>query len=171
MVSFRHCEEPLRRSNPEAASRGPWVASPSARNDESHVVIASETKQPRGRASNRLDGFVSIAATLRFASRDSSNGRGARRQERAPAVYILASQRNGALYTGVTSDLLKRVSEHRAALKPGFTTKYAVNRLVYFEMFDDMTSAIAREKQIKGGSRSKKLKFDRGIESAMARSL
>jgi putative endonuclease len=81
------------------------------------------------------------------------------RQERAPAVYILASQRNGTLYTGVTSDLPKRVSEHREALKPGFATKYAVNRLVYFELFDDMTSAIAREKQIKGGSRSKKLKL------------
>jgi putative endonuclease len=84
------------------------------------------------------------------------------RQERAPAVYILASKRNGTQYTGVTSDLLKRVSEHRAALKPGFTTKCAVNRLVYFVMFDDMTSAIAREKPIKGGSRSKELKLIEG---------
>ena len=79
------------------------------------------------------------------------------REQRAPTVYILASQRNGTLYTGVTSDLLKRVSEHRAALKPSFTMKYAVNRLVYFETFEDMVSAIAREKQIKGGSRAKKL--------------
>jgi putative endonuclease len=84
------------------------------------------------------------------------------RQERAPAVYILASQRNGTLYTGVTSDPVKRVSEHRAALKPGFATKYAVNQLVYFEMFEDMTAAIAREQQIKGGSRSKKLKLIEG---------
>jgi putative endonuclease len=70
------------------------------------------------------------------------------REQRAPTVYILASQRNGTLYMGVTSDLLKRVSERRAALKPGFTTKYAVARLVYFEAFEDMPSAIAREKQI-----------------------
>jgi putative endonuclease len=154
MVSFRHCEEPLRRSN-----------------DGSHVVIASEAKQPRGHASNRLDGFVSIAVTLRFASRDSSNGRGAMRQERAPAVYILASQRNGTVDTGVTSDLLKRVSEHRAASKPGFATKYAVNRSVYFEVFENMVSVIAREKQIKGGSRVEEAEIDRRIESAMARSL
>ncbi len=84
------------------------------------------------------------------------------RNGRAPTVYILASQRNCTLYTGVTSDLLKRVSEHRAALKPGFTTKYEVDRLVYFETFEDMVSAIAREKQIKGGSRSKKLKLVEG---------
>ena len=84
------------------------------------------------------------------------------REQRAPTVYILASQRNGTLYTGVTSDLLKRVFEHRAALKPGFTTKYAVARLVYFEAFEDMPSAVAREKQIKGGSRAKKLKLIEG---------
>jgi putative endonuclease len=84
------------------------------------------------------------------------------REQRAPTVYILASQRNGTLYTGVTSDLLKCVFGHRAALKPGFTTKYAVARLVYFEAFEDMPSAIAREKQIKGGSRAKKLKLIEG---------
>jgi putative endonuclease len=84
------------------------------------------------------------------------------RQARAPTVYILASQRNGTLYTGVTSDLPRRVSEHREALKPGFTTKYAVHRLVYFETFEDMPTAIAREKQIKGGSRLKKLNLIEG---------
>ncbi len=85
------------------------------------------------------------------------------RQQRAPAIYILASQRNGTLYTGVTADLPKRVSEHREALKPGFATRYAVDRLVYFEIFEDMPTAIAREKQIKGGSRSKKLKLIEGM--------
>ena len=92
------------------------------------------------------------------------------RHERAPAVYTLASQRNGTLYTGVTSDLLKRVSEHHAALKPGFTTKYEVNRLVYFETFEDMVSAVAREAD-QGRIASEKAEMDRGIEPAMSRSL
>jgi predicted GIY-YIG superfamily endonuclease len=81
---------------------------------------------------------------------------------RAPTDYILASQRNGTLHTGVTSDLPRRVSEDSKALKPGSTTKNAVNRQVYFESFEDMVPAIAREKQIKGRSRSKKLKLIEG---------
>jgi putative endonuclease len=74
-----------------------------------------------------------------------------------PAVYILASRRNGTLYTGVTSDLLKRVWQHRNDLVDGFTQKYSVHMLVYYELADEMATAIAREKQIKGGSRAKKL--------------
>jgi putative endonuclease len=74
-----------------------------------------------------------------------------------PAVYILASKRNGTLYTGVTSDLLKRMWQHRNKVIDGFTQKYSVHMLVYYELADEMTAAIAREKQIKGGSRAKKL--------------
>lgn len=74
-----------------------------------------------------------------------------------PAVYILASKRNGTLYTGVTSDLTKRVWQHRNNLAEGFTQKYSVHMLVYYELADEMTAAIAREKQIKGGSRANKL--------------
>lgn len=74
-----------------------------------------------------------------------------------PAVYILASKRNGTLYTGVTSDLVKRVWQHKNDLDDGFTRKYSVHGLVYCELADEMTAAIAREKQIKGGSRVKKL--------------
>jgi len=74
-----------------------------------------------------------------------------------PAVYIMASKRNGTLYTGVTSDLVKRVWQHKNDLVEGFTQKYSVNMLVYYELADDMGAAIAREKQIKGGSRVKKL--------------
>lgn len=74
-----------------------------------------------------------------------------------PAVYILASKRNGTLYTGVTSDLLKRIWQHRNKVIDGFTQKYSVHMLVYYELADEMTAAIAREKQIKGGSRAKKL--------------
>jgi putative endonuclease len=77
--------------------------------------------------------------------------------ERRPAVYIMASQRNGTLYVGVTSDLPRRVYEHRENLRPGFTSRYGCKHLVWFEHHENMQSAIAREKQIKGGSRKKKL--------------
>jgi len=67
-----------------------------------------------------------------------------------PAVYILASQRNGTLYVGVTGNLVKRVWEHKRDLAEGFTKRYRVHRLVYYELFETMEPAIAREKQIKG---------------------
>ena len=69
-----------------------------------------------------------------------------------PAVYILASKRNGTLYTGVTSDLKKRAWEHKSNLVEGFTKKYGVHRLAYYELHQDMMSAIKREKQIKNGT-------------------
>src|SRR5574340_82910 len=79
--------------------------------------------------------------------------------EKLPAVYILASQRNGTLYVGVTSDLVKRVWQHKNDQVEGFTQRYAVHALVYFEVADTMYAAISREKQIKAGSRAKKLKL------------
>lgn len=79
--------------------------------------------------------------------------------EKQPAVYILASQRNGTLYTGVTSNLVKRVWEHKNDQVEGFTKKYRVHILVYFELCESMETAIMREKQIKAGSRLKKLKL------------
>jgi putative endonuclease len=69
----------------------------------------------------------------------------------------MTNQRNGTLYTGVTSNLIQRAWQHREGLCEGFSFKYQTHRLVYFEQCDDMLSAIAREKQIKGGSRKKKL--------------
>lgn len=66
-----------------------------------------------------------------------------------PAVYILASKRNGTLYTGVTSDLHKRIWEHKNDLVEDFTTKYQVRHLVCYELHDDMVATITREKQIK----------------------
>ncbi|MEN8133294.1 MAG: GIY-YIG nuclease family protein [Pseudomonadota bacterium] len=76
-----------------------------------------------------------------------------------PTVYILASKRNGTLYTGVTSDLIKRVHEHKNGLIDGFTKKYRVHYLVYFEQCEDMMSAITREKQIKKWNRAWKLRL------------
>lgn len=74
-----------------------------------------------------------------------------------PAVYIMASQRNGTLYIGVTSDLPKRVFQHREAMIEGFSKKYDTKMLVYFEQFEDMMTAIAREKSLKGITRAKKI--------------
>ena len=70
-----------------------------------------------------------------------------------PCVYILASKRNGTLYTGVTSDLVKRIWEHKEDLVPGFTKRYQVHNLVWFEMHETMNAAITREKQIKKWNR------------------
>jgi len=78
---------------------------------------------------------------------------------RQPAVYIMANKRNGTLYTGVTSDLIKRVYQHKEGIADGFTKKYQCKQLVYYEQFEEMIVAIAREKQIKAGSRKKKLKM------------
>ena len=74
-------------------------------------------------------------------------------------IYILFSKRNGTLYTGVTSDLIKRVYEHKKKIVEGFTKKYNVDKLGYYEVFEDITSAIEREKQIKAGSRKNKVKL------------
>jgi putative endonuclease len=67
-------------------------------------------------------------------------------------VYILASRKDGAIYTGVTNDIVRRVHEHRIKAAPGFTSKYNIARLVWFEIYDDPTNAIAREKELKNGS-------------------
>ena len=72
-------------------------------------------------------------------------------------VYILTNKRNTVLYTGVTGDLKARVHQHREKLMPGFTNRYNVSKLVYYEVGYDASGAIAREKQIKGGSRQKKV--------------
>ena len=78
--------------------------------------------------------------------------------ERQPCVYMLASKRNGTLYTGVTSNLLKRVWEHKNNLIESFTSKYDVHTLVWYELHDTMESAIQREKAIKNWQRVWKLK-------------
>jgi len=76
-----------------------------------------------------------------------------------PCVYILASDRNGTLYVGVTSDLTKRVWEHKNDLVPGFTKRYGVHDLVWYELHDSMESAISREKAIKEWKRQWKLEL------------
>jgi putative endonuclease len=78
---------------------------------------------------------------------------------RQPAVYIMTNGHNGTLYTGVTSNLPQRVWQHREGLTAGFTTRYNCKTLVYYEWHDTMPQAIAREKQIKAGSRHDKLRL------------
>jgi len=78
-------------------------------------------------------------------------------QEKRGYVYLMANKTNTTIYTGVTSDLVKRVYEHKEKLADGFTKKYNITKLVYYEMFESIEDAIIREKKIKGGSRAKKL--------------
>jgi len=77
--------------------------------------------------------------------------------ERQFFVYIMTNRYNTVLYTGVTNDLIRRVEEHKKNLGKTFAGRYLANKLVYFEATDDVVAAIEREKQIKGGSRQKKI--------------
>ena len=72
-------------------------------------------------------------------------------------VYIVTNRRNGVLYTGVTNDVERRIREHKLKVVKGFTSRYNLTKLVYFEALDDPGAAILREKQIKGWLRSKKI--------------
>jgi len=74
-----------------------------------------------------------------------------------PAVYIMASKRNGTLYTGATSNLIQRARQHREGVADGFTKRYGCKLLVWFQLGETMEAVITREKLIKGGSRNKKL--------------
>ena len=76
-----------------------------------------------------------------------------------PAVYILASQRNGTLYTGTTSNLVQRIWQHQNDMADGFSKRYQVHLLVFFELHESMEQAIAREKRLKKWKRSWKLKL------------
>ncbi|PCJ84636.1 MAG: endonuclease [Thiotrichaceae bacterium] len=77
--------------------------------------------------------------------------------QRQPAIYILTNKPNGTLYTGVTSNLPNRIWQHKNKVISGFSYKYNLTLLVYFELYDDMYHAISREKQIKAGSRKNKV--------------
>lgn len=71
-------------------------------------------------------------------------------------IYLLTNKHNNVLYIGVTNNLIRRIYEHKNKLQKGFTEKYHIDRLVYYEIYDDIVHAIMREKQIKGWSRKKK---------------
>jgi putative endonuclease len=77
--------------------------------------------------------------------------------KKQPCVYIMANNKNGAIYVGVTSNLIARVYQHKQQIVDGFAKKYNCKYLVYYEHFENMLTAISREKQIKSGSRKKKI--------------
>jgi putative endonuclease len=79
--------------------------------------------------------------------------------DKQPAVYILASKRNGTLYIGVTSDLVKRIWEHKNNMVERFTKRYNIHRLVWYELHESMESAITREKRLKNWKRKWKLEL------------
>jgi len=79
--------------------------------------------------------------------------------DRQPAVYILANKRNGTLYVGVTSDLIKRIWEHKNNVVKGFTERYSVHQLIWYELHETMESAIRKEKMLKNWKRVWKLEL------------
>ena len=81
-------------------------------------------------------------------------------------VYLMTNKNNTVIYTGVTSDLKKRVYEHRLKFVKGFTKRYNIDKLVCYEIFDDPYNAISREKQIKAGSRQKKINLINAMNKA-----
>ena len=93
----------------------------------------------------------------------ASEAKQSRKTMKRPTVYIITNKRNGTLYTGVTSNLGKRVYEHKNKMTQGFTAKYDCKKLVYYEALEKMENAIVREKQIKAGSWKKKLALIEGM--------
>ncbi len=84
-------------------------------------------------------------------------------EERQYFIYIMTNPTNTVLYTGMTNDLVRRVWEHKEKQKQGFTQKYNVVKLVYYEIYGSASDAIAREKQIKAGSRKKKIELIKSV--------
>lgn len=85
------------------------------------------------------------------------------KRELRPCIYIMTNKYNKVLYAGVTSNLQRRVAEHKDKTVSGFTSQYNVTKLIYYEEYSTMDEAIAREKQIKGGSRQKKIDLIKNI--------
>jgi putative endonuclease len=114
-----------------------------------------------GHCEERCDEATSRRSDNQAATSSVMNARGRFEKEtmneRVYCVYIMSNDRRTALYTGVTGNLKKRAYEHKEKLGSGFTSRYNINRLVYYETCLDALAAIAREKQIKAGSRRKKI--------------
>lgn len=90
---------------------------------------------------------------------------GGRNVDKKYYAYIITNKGNRVLYTGVTSNLGKRTHEHKEKLVPGFTKRYNLTKLVYYEIFDDIRSAISRKKQLKAGSKQKKIDLINSMNS------
>jgi len=123
----------------------PWIRSRVRRNDD-------VCPGPRSRVRRHAGLDKPAPYLIRGHPEDSS-------MDRQPAVYILANKRNGTLYVGVTSDLIKRIWQHRNNAMQGFTNRYTVHQLVYYELHDTMESAITKEKMLKNWKRAWKLQL------------
>ncbi len=111
-------------------------------------------------AGHEFDSDISVRMGPRLRGDDENLGGGvAAVPIKQSFVYILASGRHGTLYIGVTSDLMVRLYQHREGLTGGFTKRYGVNRLVYFEVFEDISEAIGREKRLKKWNRDWKIRL------------
>ena len=119
----------------------------------------------RGGAQPRRGNLPGLPPEKHF-SAWSRPGKEGQKVPKLPCVYIMSNKNHTVLYTGVTSDLPKRVGQHRQKLSKGFTSKYNCDTLVYYEFFAEMEEAIKREKQIKAGSRKKKEELINAMNSA-----
>jgi putative endonuclease len=119
-----------------------------------HYRHAGESRHPGGE-----EGLRWIAGLRLLAAGNARGTRAQRAEMKQPCVYILASKRNGTLYTGVTADLVQRVWQHKNGVVEGFTKRYRVHTLVWFEIHETMVSAIAREKAIKEWERAWKIEL------------
>jgi putative endonuclease len=118
--------------------------------------IEKETLPPEGHK-QQLSGTSFLLSSFR--RKPESRRETEKPVDKQPAVYILASKRNGTLYIGVTSDLAKRIWEHRNNMVEGFTKRYGVHHLVWYEVHESMESAIQREKRLKEWKRVWKLEL------------
>ena len=128
--------------------------------------MRGKSTQP-GKLVKEKQSVMSLVASLPQKSAASVGRSGKARKQvtrqgsmyKQPAVYILASKKNGTLYIGVTSDLVKRIWEHKSDLVEGFTRRYGVHQLVWYELHDTMESAILREKRLKEWKRAWKMRL------------
>ncbi len=111
------------------------------------------------RRSGQIVYVVNNLLFLRFLKGNAQSGIQESTMNKRPAVYILANKKNGTLYVGVTSDLIKRVWEHKNNLVYGFTKRYSVHKLMWYELHETMISAITREKTLKNWKRAWKMEL------------
>lgn len=109
---------------------------------------------PTSHTTTSLRGAFSAAIS---AKQDSLQVVQYQQMDRYSYVYLLTNKNNSVIYTGVTTGLIKRISQHKNKQTPGFSSRYNLDKLVYYEVFESVTEAIKREKQIKAGSRKDKL--------------
>ncbi|MDD3899142.1 MAG: GIY-YIG nuclease family protein [Syntrophomonadaceae bacterium] len=131
-----------------------------ARND---MVSQTTGTVPTVHHCERSDSVIASAAILSLRAQRSNLILKGDTMRKDYYVYILTNYTNTVLYTGVTNNLRRRVYEHKEKIADSFTKKYNINKLVYYEVFNDIKFAIEREKQIKGGSRKKKIELIDGL--------